>query len=427
MGRHYSEIPLWKSVTPEQWNDWRWQVANRITTVDQLRQVINLTPEEEEVISGSLNKLRMAITPYYASLMDPDDPHDPIRMQAVPTIFETHISPDDLEDPCHEDIDSPTPGLTHRYPDRGMLMITDECSMYCRHCTRRRKAGETDRFYPREQIKAALDYIRATPTFRDLLLSGGDPFVCNDDLIEWVLKEARSIPHLEIVRFGTRTPVVMPQRITDDLCRILKKYHPIWLNTHFNHPKELTPESREACAKLADAGIPLGNQSVLLRNINDCPYTMRELCQQLMTARVRPYYIYQCDLSMGIEHFRTSVAKGIEIMEYLRGHTSGLAVPSFIIDGPGGGGKIPILPNYLLSMSDDRVVIRNYEGVITTYSQPKDRTHTCDPQCQKFCERQKAFSREGLIKLLEGEQVSIEPADLTRRMRPKKAWRQQQQ
>jgi len=415
--RDFKTIALWKDATAQEWSDWRWQVNNRITTVEQLKQVIPLSAEEEEIIAHSLNKLRMAITPYYASLIDPEDPEDPVRRQAVPTIHETHIAASDLLDPCHEDTDSPVPGLTHRYPDRGILMVTDQCSMYCRHCTRRRKAGETDRAYSKEQISACLDYLRKTPTFRDILFTGGDPFLMSDEMIDWMLGEVRKIPHIEIARFGTRTPVVMPQRVTDKLCSILKKYHPVWVNTHFNHPNEITPESKAACEKLADAGIPLGNQSVLLKGVNDCPYTFRELNQKLLTIRVRPYYIYQCDLSQGIEHFRTSVAKGIEIMEYLRGHTSGLAVPYFIVDGPNGGGKIPVLPNYIVSMSDKRVILRNYEGVFTTYTEPEDKISRCPANCAAFCEKQKKLSREGLIPLFEGDRVSLEPASLARRER----------
>ncbi len=415
--RDYRDIELWKDVTEAQWNDWRWQVANRITTVEVLRGVIPLSDPEAREIQESLGALRMAITPYYASLIDPKDPEDPVRRQAVPSILETHVAETDLRDPLHEDVDSPVPGLTHRYPDRGILLLTDQCSMYCRHCTRRRKAGETDHAYSRDRIAAALDYIRRTPTFRDVLFTGGDPFLVDDGTLDWVLTEVGSIPHVEIVRFGTRTPVVMPQRITDDLCALLKRHHPVWVNTHFNHPREITPQSRAACAKLANAGIPLGNQSVLLKRVNDCPYVFRELNQQLLTLRVRPYYIYQCDLSQGIEHFRTPVAKGLEIMEYLRGHTSGMAVPTFIVDAPGGGGKIPLLPNYLVSMSDKRVVLRNYEGVFSTYAEPADRISRCPEHCAAFCDRQKGFSREGLIPLLEGDSISLEPAALSRRER----------
>jgi lysine 2,3-aminomutase len=418
----YRHISLWKDVPEEQWNDWKWQIANRITDVATLRKVINITDEEASQIEKSLHKLRMAITPYYASLMDPDDPTCPVRMHAVPSMAETHIAGADIHDPLHEDVDSPVPGLTHRYPDRGLLLVTDQCSMYCRHCTRRRHAGETDKAYGKEQIAKCIDYIRNTPSFRDVLLSGGDPLTIDEDLLEWVIAELSAIPHVDFVRIGSRTPVVCPQRVTEKLCSMLKKYHPIWINTHFNHPKEITPESARACNMLADAGVPLGNQSVLLKGVNDCPYLFRELNQQLLRIRVRPYYIYQCDLSEGIEHFRTSVGKGIEIMEYLRGHTTGLAVPMFIVDAPGGGGKIPVMPNYIVSRSDRKVILRNYEGVLTTYTEPEDnRSH---PEKlykhDEYISRQQHLSHEGLIQLLDGKKVSMEPAHLQRLERNKK-------
>ena len=416
------EVPLWKGVSDGEWNDWKWQVANRIVTVDQLRQVIDIDDDEADAIGRSLGKLRMAITPYYASLMDPVDPRCPIRMQAVPTEKETRLGKADLLDPLHEDVDSPVPGLTHRYPDRGLFLITDQCSMYCRHCTRRRHAGETDKAYGDEQIKKGIEYVRRTPTFRDVLLSGGDPLTVDDDRLEWVISELRAIPHVDFVRLGTRMPVVCPQRITDKLCSMLRKYHPVWLNTQFNHPKEITKESAEACARLADAGVPLGNQSVLLKGINDCPYLMRELSQGLLKIRVNPYYIYQCDLSEGIEHFRTSVGKGIQIIEYLRGHTTGMAQPLFIVDAPGGGGKIPVGPNYVVSQSDRKVILRNYEGVLTVYTEPDDnQSHPEDLyHWEEYTARQRHLSREGLIKLFEGDLLSLEPAQLDRRERSKK-------
>jgi lysine 2,3-aminomutase len=419
--RNYKDIPLWKDVKEEDWNDWRWQLANRITTVKELRQVVPLSEEEASAIKQSLTRLRMAITPYYASLMDASDSTCPIRLQAIPTLQETHISTADLHDPLHEDVDSPTPGLTHRYPDRVLLLVTDQCSMYCRHCTRRRHAGETDRAFPKDKIERCIEYVRETPSVRDVLVSGGDPLTLDDELLEWILSELRGIPHVEIIRIGSRMPVVCPQRVTEKLCTMLKKYHPLWLNTHFNHPKEITEESKRACAMLADAGIPLGNQSVLLRGVNDSPYIFRELNQQLLRLRVRPYYIYQCDLSEGIEHFRTSVGKGVEIIEYLRGHTSGMAVPTFIVDAPGGGGKIPIMPNYVISRSDRKVILRNYEGVIVVYSEPEDAVSYPERlyHHEEYEKRQKAFSREGLAQLFDGEKLSIEPADLSRRNRPK--------
>lgn len=420
--RDRREIPLWKGVSDAEWNDWKWQVANRITTVEQLRQVIDIDDEEAEKVSRSLGKLRMAITPYYASLMDPKDPKCPVRIQAVPTEKETIIAKADLHDPLHEDVDSPTPGLTHRYPDRGLLLITDQCSMYCRHCTRRRHAGETDKAYGEDQIRKGIEYIRNTPTFRDVLLSGGDPLTIDDDRLEWVISELSSIPHVDFVRLGSRMPVVCPQRITDKLCSMLRKYHPIWLNMQFNHPKEVTPETTKACAMLSDAGVPLGNQSVLLKGVNDCPYLFRELNQRLLKIRVNPYYIYQCDLSEGIEHFRTSVGKGIQIIEYLRGHTTGMAQPLFIVDAPGGGGKIPVGPNYVLSQSDRKLILRNYEGVLTTYTEPEDNISRPEElyHWEEYTARQRSLSREGLIKLFEGELLSLEPAHLDRRERNEK-------
>jgi len=414
--RDYREIPLWKDVAREEWNDWKWQVKNRITSVDQLKQVINLTPEEEEGIHECLKTLRMAITPYYATLMDPDDPNCPVRKQAVPTSMELHTAESDMVDPLHEDTDSPAEGLTHRYPDRVLLLVTDQCSMYCRHCTRRRKAGVTDKAMPRDQIDKAIDYIRNTPRVRDVLISGGDGLLISDEMLEYVIKNLREIPHVEIIRIGSRTPVVMPQRITPELVNMLKKYHPIWFNTHFNHPKEVTPESTRACEMLADAGIPLGNQSVLLKGVNDCPFIMKKLVQDLLKIRIRPYYIYQCDLSRGISHFRTSIGKGIEIIEHLRGHTSGLAVPTFVVDAPGGGGKIPVMPQYLISRSDRKVILRNYEGVISVYEEPEDNRSECH-DCG-YCK--KLNDHIGLARLFSGEKASLEPADLERASRRKK-------
>lgn len=411
---YYNEIELWKDVKPEEWNDWRWQVENRIDTVEKLKKIINVTAQEEEDINKVLEKFRMGITPYYAAHMDKDDPRDPIRMQAVPTFAETHVSSADMLDPLHEDTDSPAPGLTHRYPDRVLFLITDQCSMYCRHCTRRRFAGQSDDEVGMENIDKCIEYIRKTPEVRDVLLSGGDCLLVSDQKLEYIIKKLREIPHVEIVRLGSRTPVVLPQRITDDLVNMLKKYHPIWLNTHFNHPNEFTPESMEALRKLADAGIPLGNQSVLLRGVNDCPHIMRDLVHKLVMNRVRPYYIYQCDLSLGIEHFRTPVSKGIEIMESLRGHTSGYCVPTFVVDAPGGGGKIPVAPNYVISQSADKVILRNYEGVITTYTQP----HLPDLECTcEVCQGKKKDPLTGVAGLLQGNDLALEPTKLARRDR----------
>lgn len=400
-------------VTDEQWNDWHWQLRNRIETVEDLKKYVRLTDEEAEGVKSTLKMLRMAITPYYLSLIDPDDPFDPVRKQAVPTAKELHISPEDQLDPLSEDEDSPVPGLTHRYPDRVLFLITDMCAMYCRHCTRRRFAGQKDASAPRDRIDKAIEYIEKTPQVRDVLLSGGDALMVGDRNLEYILQRLRAIPHVEIVRIGSRAPVVLPQRITPELVEMLAKYHPVWLNTHFNHPNEITEESKLACERLANAGIPLGNQSVLLRGINDCPKVMKRLVHGLVKIRVRPYYIYVCDLSQGIGHFRTPVSKGIEIIESLRGHTSGYAVPTFVVDAPGGGGKIPVMPTYVISQSPHRVVLRNYEGVITTYTEAADykegECHCAD------CENER--NSGGVASLLAGERLALEPTHLDRKER----------
>lgn len=402
------------NVTDEQWNDWHWQVKNRIESLEDLKKYITLSAEEEGV-KKTLETLRMAITPYYFSLMDINDPNCPVRKQAIPSIKEIHKAEADLLDPLHEDEDSPVPGLTHRYPDRVLLLITDMCSMYCRHCTRRRFAGANDDAMPMDRIDKAIEYIAKTPQVRDVLLSGGDALLVSDETLEYIISKLRAIPHVEIVRIGSRTPVVLPQRITPELVEMLKKYHPIWLNTHFNHPKEVTPESKKACELMANAGIPLGNQSVLLRGINDCVHVMKRLVHDLVKMRVRPYYIYQCDLSMGLEHFRTPVSKGIEIIEGLRGHTSGYAVPTFVVDAPGGGGKTPVMPQYVISQAPHKVVLRNFEGVITTYTEPEEYHEEC--QCED-CKAGK--TNTGVSKLLSGGAMAIEPKELDRHKRNEK-------
>ena len=416
--RKWKEIPLWKDVTAKQWMDWKWQVKNRITDVDTLAKVINLTDEEKEEIRNSMKYLRMAITPYYASLMDPDDPEDPVRKQAVPTSHELHITKDDMEDTVGETTDAPHEGLTHRYPDRVLFLLTDQCSMYCRHCCRRRIVGTTDHARSWEEIQEGIEYIRKTPQVRDVLLSGGDGLLVSDALLEKVIRELRKIKHVQIVRIGSRTPVVMPQRITPALVRMLRKYHPIWLNTHFNHPNEITPDSRRAVEMLVDAGIPVGNQSVLLKGVNDCPTIMKKLVQDLVYIRCRPYYIYQCDIAKGLEHFRTATAKGIEIIESLRGHTSGFAVPEFVIDAPTGGGKIPVGPQYLISMSDKRVILRNYEGGIFQFPEVEgDRVSRCPPGC-KLCETHEHLeSKEGVAGVLSGRKLCLIPEGTLREER----------
>ncbi|MGJ8453793.1 lysine 2,3-aminomutase [Pseudothermotoga sp. U03pept] len=415
--RDFREIPIWKDVSEAEWNDWHWQLRNRIMDLDTLQRVVNLTEQEREGVRHSLKFLRMAITPYYATLMDSENPKCPVRMQAIPTAKELNISSEEMSDPLHEDIDSPVKGLTHRYPDRVLLLLTDQCAMYCRHCTRRRFAGETDAPLPDEYLDKAVEYIKSHKKIRDVLLSGGDPLTLSTERLESVISKIREIEHVEIIRIGTRTPVVLPMRITEELVNMLKKYHPIWLNTHFNHPKEFTDASRKALTMLADAGIPLGNQSVLLRGVNDCPQTMKKLVHELVKNRVRPYYIYQCDLSRGLSHFRTTVAKGIEIIEYLRGHTSGFAVPTYVIDAPGGGGKIPIEPQYLISMGEGKVVVRNYEGGIFVYHEPRDYRS----ECQEDYIEDERKSTDGIASLLTGKRKYLIPED-SERIRRSRDW-----
>jgi len=312
----------------------------------------------------------MAITPYYASLIRRVDFSDPVFRMSVPNPQEMCDPPCLSEDPLEEHEDMPVPGLIHRYRDRALVIATTTCSMYCRHCTRKRIAGTRESSISPRRLAQVVEYLRATPEINDVIISGGDPLTMPDAMIESVLSAIRSVPSVQIIRIGTRVPVVLPMRITDELVQMLRKYHPLWINTHFNHPNELTPESAAACTKLADAGIPLGNQSVLLRGVNDQPQIIEQLCRGLVRIRVRPYYLYQCDLVRGVEHFRTSVRAGIEIMEYLRGRISGLAIPTFVVDAPHGGGKIPVLPNYVVSMSPTHTVLRNYEGLLVNYPEP---------------------------------------------------------
>ena len=409
---------LFKNIKPTDWNDWTWHERNKIKKVDELKKLIPISTEEEVAISDCLKQFRMAITPFYLSLIDTKKTNDPIRLQCIPSRAELETVKEDMADPLHEDADSTIKGLTHRYPDRALLLITDQCSMYCRHCTRRRFAGQHDTPLPIEQVEAAIDHIKNTPAIRDVLLSGGDPLLLDDDKLEYIIKKLRDVPHVQIIRIGTRLPVVLPQRITDDLCNMFKKYHPIWINTHFNHPSEITPEAHMACEKLANAGIPLGNQSVLLAGVNDCVHVMKKLVQELVYMRIRPYYIYQCDLSQGLSHFRTPISKGIEIIEALRGHTSGFAVPTFVVDAPGGGGKIPVMPNYLISQGRGNAILRNYEGVITTYTEPQDyKANTCT--CP-VCSGEELVKLEGVAALQNNQQLALEPMGLERNIRNRK-------
>jgi len=391
------------------WQDWKWQLRHSIKDLDTFETLLNISVKDSlrRQFQRIVEKFPMSITPYYLSLIDTENlENDPVFKQSFPVVNEIIMQKADMLDPLHEDEDSPVEGLTHRYPDRVLLLVSNRCAMYCRHCTRKRRVGDNDTIPGREQIGKCIEYIKQSPQIRDVLLSGGDPFLLSTEYLDWILTELRRIKHVEIIRIGTRTPAVLPYRITDELAAMLTKHHPLWINTHFNHPREITRSSKAALRKLADAGIPLGNQTVLLSGINDCPRIMRSLVQKLVANRVRPYYLYQCDLSEGLSHFRTPVGKGIEIMESLIGHTSGLCVPTYVIDAPGGGGKIPVMPNYLISWSTNKVVLRNYEGVITTYKEPDSYEPTfCDRNC-KAChldlplEDAAEYSSLGIEKLL---------------------------
>ena len=410
-----------KEATKARWTDWKWQVRHSIRSVDDLEAVTGVSFGEEEraKLAKTMDTFPMSVTPYYLSLVDMENrEYDPVYQQAVPSVNELVTARYDMKDPLAEDKDSPAPFLTHRYPDRVLFHASNLCSMYCRHCTRKRKVGDHDSIPSFEQLQPALDYIREHSEVRDVLLSGGDPFMLSDEQLDRLLGAVRAIPHVEIVRIGTRMPVVLPFRVTDSLIAVLKKHGPLYLNTHFNHPREMTASARAALAKLADAGVVLGNQSVLLAGVNDCPRIIKNLNHKLLQARVRPYYLYQCDLSEGLTHFRTPVGKGIEILESLIGHTSGLAVPTYVIDAPGGGGKIPVMPNYLISWSTNKVVLRNYEGVITTYKEPDSYEPTfCDRNCadcnlQLKLESAQETAPLGIQRLLsdEDEMISLTPA-----------------
>ena len=407
-------------IPRRQWNDWRWQIRNRLTSIEDVIRVLNPSDEIIEGIKAATRHFRMAITPYFASLIDLDNPYCPIKAQAIPSANEAEFSESDMVDPLEEERDSPVRGLTHRYPDRVLLLVTDICSMYCRHCTRRRLVGHTDHHIDLKRLQRAIDYISAHKDIRDVVISGGDPLTMGDAKLKSILKMIRSVPHVEIIRIGTRTPVVLPMRITSGLIKMLRRYHPIFICTHFNHSKEITPESTKACNMLADGGFPIENQSVLLRKVNDCPHAFKELNQKLLTIRVRPYYIFQCDLSRGISHFRTSLGRGIQIIEALRGHTSGLAVPTFVVDLPGGGGKVPLMPTYIVARSDDRAVLRNYEGAITVYMEPHRWDSICDhdPACSQDryrCQRGPGMLMTKPYNVLEPKKRRIGPKLLLKR------------
>jgi lysine 2,3-aminomutase len=401
--KFYADVP------DEKWYDWRWQMSNRLNTVGELANVLDLSESERRALEAR-NLFRVDITPYFASLIDPNDPHDPIRRQVIPTDRELVPFTSMMEDSLAEDRHSPVPGLVHRYPDRVLMLVTTQCASYCRYCTRSRIVGDPTQTFSRREFEAQIEYLKKTPQVRDVLLSGGDPLVLAPKLFEEIIRRLREIEHIEIIRIGSRVPVFLPMRITAEMCDMLQKYHPIWMNIHVNHPNEITQELADACDRLTRAGVPLGNQSVLLAGVNDSVHIQRKLVHDLVRMRVRPYYLYQCDLVEGAGHFRTTVSKGIEIIEGLRGHTSGYAVPQYIVDAPGGGGKIPVMPNYVISQAPGKVVLRNYEGFITTYTEPEDyNPHAVAPLEEKVLKRPEP-GQEGVLGLLQGQDMFIKPA-----------------
>jgi lysine 2,3-aminomutase len=400
--------PAYAEIPDEKWNDWRWQMSNRLNSFEEIERILPLTDSERKALQTS-GLFRVDITPYFISLIDPSDANDPIRRQIIPTESEIVPFTGMMEDSLSEDRHSPVPGLVHRYPDRVLMLVTTQCASYCRYCTRSRIVGDPGQTFSRREFEMQLEYLRKTPQVRDVLLSGGDPLVLAPKVLEEILTRLREIPHIEIVRIGTRVPVFLPMRITKELCDMLARFHPLWINIHVNHPVEITQELAVACDKMARAGIPLGNHTVLMAGINDCVHIQRELVQKLTRVRVRPYYLFQCDLVEGAGHFRTPVSKGIEIIEGLRGHTSGFAVPQFAVDAPGGGGKIPLMPNYVLSESDHKVVLRNFEGYVATYEEPIHYTPH-DPKTCAFCrDKRPEPGQTGLTGLLDDEDMSIKP------------------
>jgi lysine 2,3-aminomutase len=358
------------------WNDWRWQLQNRVTTIDELARYVELTPAERRGLSAAPHLFRVGITPYYLSLIDPHHPYCPVRLQVIPTDDELLRGEGEYRDPLGEDGLSPATGLVHRYPDRVLLLALDRCAIYCRHCNRRRLVGGEEPI-AKAEVARAIDYIRAHPQIHDVLISGGDPLTMSTDKLEWILRQLRDIPHVDYVRIGTRVPVCLPMRVTDELCAMLRRYHPLYINVHFNHPKELTPEAKQACERLADAGVPLGNQAVLLRQVNSSARTLEALFRGLLRMRVRPYYLFQGDPVFGTDHLRTPVAAGVQILDQLRGWVTGMAIPTLVIDAPGGGGKIPVGPTYLMTHGVDKLTLRNYEGRLVEYVEAKERDCSC--------------------------------------------------
>ncbi len=400
--------PVFADVPDEKWNDWRWQLSNRLNSVEEIEKIITLDDSERKALQTT-GLFRVDVTPYFISLIDPDDPNDPIRRQIIPRAEEMKAFTAMMEDSLAEDRHSPVPGLVHRYPDRVLMLVTTQCASYCRYCTRSRIVGDPAQTFKRDEFEMQIDYLKNTPQVRDVLLSGGDPLVLAPKILEELLTRLREIPHIEIVRIGSRVPVFLPMRVTQELCAMLEKFHPLWINIHINHPNEISQELADACDRMARAGIPLGNQSVLLAGVNDCVHIQRELVQKMTRIRVRPYYLYQCDLVEGAGHFRTPVAKGIEIIEGLRGHTSGYAVPQFIVDAPGGGGKIPVMPNYQISASDHKIILRNYEGYVTTYEEPTQYS-AHDPETCSYCQNKRPeVGQTGITGLLDSEEMFIKP------------------
>ncbi|MBU0992614.1 MAG: KamA family radical SAM protein [Proteobacteria bacterium] len=376
---------FYPGITNKEWNDWHWQVKNCITRPEHLKRFLTLTAEEDAYFARSMSELPLKITPYYMSLLCGLPFDHSLRKTVVPTIHEWFKSPCEENDPLNEDSQSPVHGLVHRYPDRVLLLVLDFCATYCRYCTRSRVVGKGSIHPKKSRLEMAIDYIRNTPAIRDVLLSGGDPLLLSDDRLEWILKQLRDIPHVEIIRIGTKVPSVLPQRITPKLVRMLKKYHPLWMSLHFVHPEECTDVSLKACKLLAEAGIPLGSQTVLLKGVNDSVETMKSLMHKLMQMRVRPYYLYQCDLVSGTSHFRTSVQQGMDIIRGLRGHTSGYAIPNYVIDAPGGGGKIPVMPNYIVEHEKDGLTLSNYANKRFYYPGSLDEVPGLEPTMEVHC------------------------------------------
>jgi lysine 2,3-aminomutase len=402
--------PLWQDVPDHLWEDWHWQSQHAVRSVRQLRQLMTFTAEELAAMEKLEAEFKIAIPPYYLSLINPDDPNDPIRLQAIPSPLEMqNPSGYELEDPLEEDKDMPVPGLTHRYPDRALLITTHVCTMYCRYCTRKRATmvrGGWDAISRNDQLM--IEYVRAHPEIRDCIVSGGDPLTLNTTKLRFFVENLAAIPHVDVIRIGTRVPVTLPQRLYDqELIELLASAEKVWIQTHFNHPREVTPEAARVCKNLLRAGMPVNNHTVLLKGVNDTLETMRDLMRALLRIKVRPYYLFHCDPVMGAGHFRTSIWKGLEIMEGLRGHMSGLGIPTYVVDSPHGGGKIPLMPNYLVSASNDAVVLRNYEGMLIRY-QAEDKPTTVQP----------ARTR-GVSALLQGDKTALVPENTERMQRRK--------